>query len=91
MTDNINHPSHYTSGKVECIDAIEASLSPEEFEGYLRGNVIKYIWRYKLKGKETEDLAKAEWYLRKLQDQFTSVEKEFADDPVYKGTTLVSV
>ena len=62
MTDNVNHPSHYTAGTVECIDAIESALSPEEFRGYCKGNAIKYAWREALKGND-EDLQKAIWYL----------------------------
>ena len=62
MTDNVNHPRHYTAGDVECIDAIESALSPEEFRGYCKGNAIKYVWREALKGGD-EDLRKAIWYL----------------------------
>ena len=68
MTSNdpVNHPAHYTAdGGIECIDAIEATLTPEEFYGYLRGQVIKYVWRCNYKGKRLEDLEKAEWYLKK--------------------------
>tara|TARA_R100001443_G_scaffold112577_1_gene126177 strand:+ start:98 stop:328 length:231 start_codon:yes stop_codon:yes gene_type:complete len=64
--DPVNHPAHYTAdGGIECIDAIEATLTPEEFRGYLRGQVIKYVWRCNYKGKRLEDLEKAEWYLKK--------------------------
>ena len=63
--DIVNHPKHYTSGSIECIQAIEAQLSPEEFQGFLKGNVLKYIWREKQKGG-TESLQKAEWYLSRL-------------------------
>ena len=61
----VNHPKHYNNGKVETIDAIEAALGPEGFEGFLAGNCLKYISRYKHKSG-TEDLRKAEWYLNKL-------------------------
>lgn len=64
-TDNVNHPSHYTTGDIECIDAIEASMSEQEFKGYLKGNCIKYLWRYRNKGGK-EDLQKAQWYLDRL-------------------------
>ena len=47
--DNINHPAHYTQGTIECIDAIESSMTPEEFRGYLKGCQMKYIWRYQHK------------------------------------------
>lgn len=64
--DAVDHPSHYTNGGIECIDAIEASMSEEEARGYLKGNVLKYLWRYRLKGREKEDLNKARWYLDRL-------------------------
>jgi hypothetical protein len=52
-------------GGIECIDAIEASMTPEAFKGYLKGNIQKYMWRYEAK-KGVEDLKKAEWYLNRL-------------------------
>jgi len=64
MDDNVNKPEHY-QGEIECIEAIEAAMSHEEFIGYLRGNIFKYNWRYRNKNG-IEDLRKAEWYLRKL-------------------------
>jgi hypothetical protein len=64
--DAVNHPQHYTAGNIECIEAIKASMSREAFEGYLKGNAMKYIWRYRLKGKAQEDLQKADWYLKRL-------------------------
>ena len=66
IADNVNNPSHYNSGSVECIDAIEAMLSPEEYVGYLRGNSLKYRWRFRYKGKPVEDLQKANWYEQRL-------------------------
>lgn len=62
--DPVN-PSHYTSSKIECIDAIESALSPEEFRGFLRGNIIKYNWRCMQKNG-VEDLKKSQWYLERL-------------------------
>ncbi len=64
MTDQIN-PDHYKQGGIECIDAIEAALTPEEFRGYCKGNIIKYTWRERMKG-EAVSLCKAQWYLRRL-------------------------
>ena len=49
MTDFVNHPPHY-QGTIECIDAIEASMSAEAFKGSLKANVMKYVWRYETKG-----------------------------------------
>lgn len=68
MNDPVNHPSHYTQGGIECIDAIEASMAFEAFCGYLKGNAQKYLWRYENKGKLIEDLEKAQWYISKLID-----------------------
>lgn len=66
MTDNINHPLHYRQGEIECIDAIEAALTPEEFRGYCKGQVFKYMWRMNHKGNPGQDASKAQWYLRRL-------------------------
>ena len=63
--DEVNHPPHYTDGEIECIEAIEASLTPEEFRGYCKGNLMKYGWRERLKGG-TKSLKKAQWYLDRL-------------------------
>jgi hypothetical protein len=64
--DQVNHPPHYTDGGgIECIEAIEAQLTAEEYQGYLRGNCVKYLWRWRHKGGKT-DLAKAQWYLDRL-------------------------
>lgn len=60
--DNVNHPEHYTSGGIECIDAIRASLGDKDFASYCKGNIIKYLWRYRLKNG-AEDLHKAQVYL----------------------------
>ena len=65
MTDLINQPPHYRQGEIECIDAIEAALTPEEFRGYCKGNALKYIWRERHKDAK-ESLAKAGWYLARL-------------------------
>jgi hypothetical protein len=67
-SDVVNHPEHYTSGQVECIDAIYASMSQEAYKGYLKGNIMKYIWRYEKKGG-VESLKKAEFYLKELITQ----------------------
>ena len=58
--DTVNHPKHYTSGSIECIDYINAC----RFD-YLEGNIVKYVTRYKYKNG-VEDLRKAEFYLRML-------------------------
>jgi hypothetical protein len=63
--DLVNHPPHYTDGGIECIEAIEAQLTQEEFRGYAKGNIAKYLWRERHKGG-TESLKKASWYLDRL-------------------------
>lgn len=60
---SVAHPSHYTQGKVECIDALRACLGPEGFRGFCRGNAIKYLWRLGHKGNPDVNLAKAQQYL----------------------------
>jgi hypothetical protein len=72
-TDEINSPPHYQSEKgIECIDAIEAALSAEEFRGYLRGNALKYQWRaMKKHASPLKDLEKSQWYLDRLRKHLT--------------------
>jgi hypothetical protein len=69
--DVVNNPDHYNTGNIECIDAIEESMSSVAFKGYLKGNCLKYLWRYDYKGKQVEDLQKAGWYLNKLTEMVT--------------------
>ena len=63
--DRVNKPKHYTSGNIECIEAMKASMSHEQFKGFLRGNVFKYLWRFEMKNHH-EDLEKSSWYLNRL-------------------------
>ena len=58
--DSVNHPSHYTQGKIEVLDFILDQDLP-----YLAGNIVKYICRYRFKNG-VEDLQKAEFYLKRL-------------------------
>ncbi len=69
--DNVNHPKHYTSSKygIECIQAIYACLDSYRdcpTYAWLVGQVIKYLWRAPLKGKFTEDIHKAQFYLNEI-------------------------
>ncbi len=66
VVDLVNSPPHYNQGDVECIDAIRAQLTREEFIGYLRGTVAKYNWRLMLKDNPHEDARKMAWYQTKL-------------------------
>ena len=66
MMNNVNHPEHYQSGGLETIDVIKAfTLSSNAYEGFLVGNILKYICRFKKKNG-VEDLKKARWYLDEL-------------------------
>lgn len=63
--DMVNNPPHYKQGDIECIEAIKAALTPEEFRGYCKGNAIKYVWRERHKGG-AESIDKATYYLNKV-------------------------
>ena len=65
--DMVNSPAHYGSGRIECIEYIEDFLTTEEYIGYLRGNIAKYLHRFRYKNG-IEDLKKAEWYLGRLTE-----------------------
>ena len=73
--NTVAHPKHY-SGKIECIDCIESAVADlNGFEGFLAGNVIKYVFRFKRKNGK-DDLQKAEWYLSKLMEMQEDNEQE---------------
>jgi hypothetical protein len=75
VKDNVNHPSHYTQGAIECIDAIkEATKGLFGIEAVCTANIIKYVWRWKFKNG-VEDLRKADWYLQRLIKEVTSNKK----------------
>ena len=62
MKNIIDAPEHYKQGKIECIDAIASALTEEEFRGYIKGNIQKYVWRERFKGGD-EDLKKIAKYI----------------------------
>ena len=69
MSDAVNHPAHYTDGRIEVIDFIE-----DKKLNYHRGNAVKYICRAGKKDPEKtiEDLQKAEWYLHREIQRLTA-------------------
>lgn len=67
--DNVNSPSHYNQSGIECIQAIEASMTRESLLGYYKGNIMKYLWRYEYKN-QLEDLKKANWYLARMIERY---------------------
>jgi len=75
IKDNVNHPSHYTQGAIECIDAIkEATKGLLGIEAVCTANIIKYVWRWKFKNG-LEDLDKASWYLERLKQEVRNNKK----------------
>lgn len=77
--DSVNSPTHYCRGGLECIEVIKAELTPEQYIGYLYGNVTKYLWRYQYKNG-LEDLKKAAHYLRWLQEAYAEAGEKNEDD-----------
>lgn len=75
LDSTVDKPTHYTSGAVECIDAIRSALTPDEFRGYCKGNILKYVWRERLKNQE-QDLQKAAKYLEWLITEMQKNEKK---------------
>ena len=82
MSDAVNKPAHYNQGPIECIDAMQQILTPEEFRGFLKGNVFKYLWREKGKNG-IEDLRKGKDYYDRLIQSFDESE----DQPVVKQSS----
>ena len=62
----VESPEHYNKHGIETIDQIKASMSQPEFEGYLKGNILKYLSRFRDKGEPMKELRKAEWYMQRL-------------------------
>ncbi|MBT1161256.1 DUF3310 domain-containing protein [Bifidobacterium sp. SO1] len=78
MTDNVEHPQHYESGPYECI------LLTEQYS-FNVGNMIKYVWRYRLKGHPVEDLQKALWYANRAMqngEAFHECDRDASDSNV---------
>lgn len=87
MQSNVDHPEHYTSGEIECIDAIKSALGPELFLGYLWGNAIKYLWRWPRKGLN-EDIEKCMWYLNRVYNEVYHVPNDHAADLEFLRTAI---
>jgi len=68
--DPVAQPDHYNKGAIEAIEAIKASMHPQEYKGYLKGNCLKYLWRYEYKNGK-EDLKKAQVYLNWLVEELS--------------------
>ena len=87
LNNRIDHPSHYTSGGIECIEAMKAMLTGYEqgqiatryYWHFLAGQVLKYLWRWPLKENPLQDLKKARWYLDRLIGDVKSQDKNYAE------------
>lgn len=75
MIDNVNHPSHYYQGGIECIDALKAAtVGKTGIEAVCVANVIKYLFRYENKNG-LEDAKKAQWYINRLIQELEEKEE----------------
>lgn len=74
--DVVNNPSHYTSGSIECIDAMESAYGTDTVKTFCQGNAFKYLWRFQMKN-HIEDLKKCKWYIDKYIEL---TEKKNGDD-----------
>lgn len=82
--NNVNKPKHYTQGRIECIEALEAAtINKSGNEAIYVANIIKYLWRYEEKGG-IEDVMKANWYLERLLIHLEDkIENQKQDSPTY--------
>ena len=78
-TSNVEHPKHYNSGNIECIDAMESAFGVEAVQHFCALNAFKYIWRFLYKNG-VEDVDKAVWYLEK----YTELERKKVREEVSK-------
>lgn len=66
VSDNVNHPAHYTAGGIEYVDAMKACVSGlNEMEAACTSHALKYLWRWKHKNG-AEDIRKCIWWLERL-------------------------
>jgi hypothetical protein len=63
LWDSVNHPDHYNTTGIETIKIIKNSMNAVEFQGYLKGNILKYVARHMHKGMPLKDILKAQWYM----------------------------
>ena len=74
LRDEVKNPMHYTVGGYEALDVIKAKLSPEEYRGYCKGNILKYIMRSNYKGHHDTDCDKAQYYAQELSNALETKE-----------------
>ena len=78
MIDNVNNPTHYTQGEIECIDCIKAAtVNKVGIEAFCVGNAIKYLFRYENKNG-LEDVRKAQWYINRLIQELEEKKENYS-------------
>lgn len=88
--DVVNHPNHYAPNGRDSFMHMKDQMGKEAFDGFLQGNAIKYVQRYKFKGKPTEDLCKAAFYLFHLAFETTDGSKEAVAGTFDRMTTTLN-
>lgn len=86
--DMVNHPAHYETNGIECIDAMIASQGAEAVRNYCVCNAFKYIWRHQHKGKSVEDIQKAIWYLNRYLNLYEQKDEPIDDNQKIKPADL---
>lgn len=86
--DMVNHPAHYETNGIECIDAMVASQGAEAVRNYCVCNAFKYIWRHQHKGKSDEDIQKAIWYLNRYLNLYEGTDEPKPNDQKLKPADL---
>lgn len=77
----INHPKRYNADTpYECYKVLQAWMTKEQFQGYLRGNCLKYLCRVGKKDDEVQELGKCKWYLEKLIESFQDVAQDAIEE-----------
>lgn len=89
MSDNVNHPSHYETGKFECIDVMVETLGAEATKNFCVCNAFKYIYRHRRKNG-LEDIQKAIWYLNKAVELDGQIKKENGDSNMRKMKRMLA-
>lgn len=68
----VRHPPHYSGQTVECIEAIRSMLGRDGYRAFLRGQIMKYVWRVESKSDPEMDARKALWYAERLVEEYSS-------------------
>ena len=91
MAENVNHPSHYETGKFECIEVMQEVFGTEAVQNFCVCNAFKYLYRHRRKNGK-EDIEKARWYINKYleleeKDELKRVSESGNEDNGLKQTS----